>query len=67
MWFFKNKVAFEGWSISPNVMVKYERGWMVVVQMLMLKCRCSSKRNKIDCLCFQVQGQIGEKYAAWML
>ena len=21
--------AFEGWSISPNVMVKYGRGWMV--------------------------------------
>ena len=29
VWFFKNNVAFEGWSISPNVMVKYGRGWMV--------------------------------------
>ena len=29
VWFSKNKVAFEGRSISPNVMVKYGKGWMV--------------------------------------
>ena len=38
-----------------------------LIQIMMLKCRCSSKRIKIDCLCFRVQGQVGEKYVAWML
>ena len=27
--FLKNKIVFEGWFISLNVTVKYERGWMV--------------------------------------
>ena len=33
-------------------------GWLIVHIMMLIKCKCFAKRNKIDWHCFQVQGQI---------
>ena len=45
MCFFKNKVAFEGWSISPNVMVKYGGGWKLTG--LVFECKDKFGRSML--------------------